>query len=204
MHFSTLWRPLVAFLLLPCALAANAADPVPAAPDKASAALVKAAYLHKFASFVDWPQGSFARPDSPLKIGVLGDAQVWQELVELARDRERDGRPVAVTRLAPGDSLAGYHILYLRAPNLTRMADLLASVPEGVLTVADADGAHPRASVMSFFLDEGRVRFGVSLQAAGHQRLRLSSRLLAVARNVQGLLGAQGLMAQLVRALALA
>jgi hypothetical protein len=57
---------------------------------------------------------------------------------------------------------------------------------------------------MSFFLDEGRVRFGVSLQAAGHQRLRLSSRLLAVARNVQGLLGAQGLMAQLVRALALA
>jgi hypothetical protein len=75
MHFSTLWRPLVAFLLLPCALAANAADPVPAAPDKASAALVKAAYLHKFASFVDWPQGSFARPDStPIFSGLSGRA----------------------------------------------------------------------------------------------------------------------------------
>lgn len=203
MIFSTLWRPLLALLLLSCALAANAAaDTTPAAPDRASAALVKAAYLHKFASFVDWPQGSFARPDSPLKIGVLGDAQVWRELSELARDRERDGRPVAVTRLAAGDSLAGYHILYLRAPTPARIADLLAGVPEGVLTVADADGAHPRASVMSFFLEDGRVRFGVSLQAAGHQRLRLSSRLLAVARNVQGLLAGESVFALLAGAFA--
>jgi hypothetical protein len=199
MIFSTLWRPLLALLLLSCALAGNVAAATEAAPDKASAALVKAAYLHKFASFVDWPQGSFARPDSALKIGVLGDTQVWQELSELARDRERDGRPVAVTRLAPGDSLAGYHILYLRAPTAARIGELLAGVPEGVLTVADADGAHPRASVMSFFLEEGRVRFGVSLQAAGHQRLRLSSRLLAVARNVQGRLGGDNVFALLAR-----
>lgn len=203
MIFSTLWRSLPALLLLTCALAANAAaDATPPAPDKASAAQVKAAYLHKFASYVDWPQGSFAQPDSPLKIGVLGDAQVWQELSELARDRERDGRPVAVTRLVPGDSLAGYHILYLRAPTPARIGDLLSAVPEGVLTVADADGAHPRASVMSFFLEEGRVRFGVSLQAAGHQRLRLSSRLLAVARNVQGLLAGENLLTLLAMVLA--
>jgi hypothetical protein len=205
MLFPILLRRVVALVLLSCALAGNAATASePPAPDKASAALVKAAFLHKFASFVDWPQGSFPRPDSPLKIGILGDAQVWQELADLSRDRDRDGRPVVVTRLAPGDSLAGFHILYLRAPNLPRMADLLAGVPEGVLTVADSDGAHPRGSVMSFFLEEGRVRFGVSLESAGRQRLRLSSRLLAVARNVQGLLGPETVMAWFANALSLA
>jgi hypothetical protein len=183
-------------LLLSFLLATAAAAAAGPAPEQAGTALVKAAFLHKFPSFVGWPPGSFARPDSPLRIGVLGDTEVWQRLAELSRDRDRDGRPVTVTRLAPGDSLSGFHIVYLRASSLARMSDLLATVPEGVLTVADSDGAQPRGSVMSFFMEDGHVRFGVSLEAAGRQRLRLSSRLLTVVRNVQSSLGGRNLLAR--------
>jgi hypothetical protein len=158
------------------AAAAQSAEVVPES-------LVKAAFLHKFASFVEWPGSSFARADSPLRIGVLGDELVLRDLQELARDRDRDGRPVIVGRVLAGDSFAGYHILYLRAPP-ARMAELLARVPEAVLTVADSEGAHPRGSVLSFFYEDGRVRFGASQEAAARQKLRLSSRLLAVARLV--------------------
>jgi hypothetical protein len=147
---------------------------------------VKAAFLHKFASFTEWPEGTFPRADSPLRIGILGDEQVWRDLSELARDRDRDGRPVIVTRLAPGDSLAGHHILYLKAGSPARAADLLAGVREGVLTVVDSDGAHPRGSVLSFFLDEGRVRFGVSLETAARQKIKLNPRLISAARQIQG------------------
>jgi hypothetical protein len=77
--------------------------------------LVKAAFLHKFASFVEWPDGTFTRPEAPLRIGIVGDEQVWRDLSELARDRDRDGRPVIVTRLGPGDPLTGQHILYIKA-----------------------------------------------------------------------------------------
>jgi hypothetical protein len=146
--------------------------------------LVKAAFLHKFASFVEWPDGTFARPDTPLRIGILGDDQVWRDLSELARDRDRDGRPVQVTRLGPGEALAGHHILYIKAASPARIADLLAGVREGVLTIADSDGTHPRGSVLSFFLDEGRVRFGVSVDAAARQKLKLNPRLIAAARQV--------------------
>ena len=152
----------------------------------ASENLVKAAFLHKFASFVEWPQGAFERPDSPLKIGVLGSEPLWQELSELARDRDRDGRPVIVTRLKDGDALAGFHILYIKA-SPARMPELLQRVPEGVLTVADSDGAHPRGSVISFFVEEGRVGFGISLDAATRQHVRLNPRLISVARTIQGL-----------------
>lgn len=160
-----------------------AAQGLPAAPRDT---LVKAAFLHKFASFVEWPEGTFARNDTPLRIGILGDDQVWRDLGELARDRDRDGRPVVVTRLNLNDSLAGFHILYLKASTPSRIADIVALVPEGVLTIADSDGAHPRGSVLSFFLEEGRVRFGVSVQAAAKQKLKLSPRLIAAARQVQG------------------
>lgn len=155
--------------------------------DRPRESLVKAAFLHKFASFVEWPDGTFARPDTPLRIGVLGDEQIWRDLRELSRERDRDGRPVSVARLAPGDPLAGFHILYIKAPTALRVSEMLPLVPEGVLTVADSDGAHPRGSVISFFLEDGRVRFGASVDAATRQRLRLSSRLLSVARNIQGL-----------------
>jgi len=148
--------------------------------------LVKAAFLHKFASFVEWPAGSFPRADTPLRIGILGDEQVWRDLRDLAHDRDRDGRPVVVTRLGPGDPLTGQHILYLRAATPARITELLSTVREGVLTVADSDGAHPKGAVLSFFVEEGRVRFSVSVEAAARQKLRLSSRLLSVARSVQG------------------
>ncbi len=146
--------------------------------------LVKAAFLHKFASFVEWPEGTFPRTDTPLRIGIVGDEQLWRDLLELARDRDRDGRPVFATRVGPGDPVSGFHILYLKANSPARVADLLASVPEGVLTVVDSDGAHPRGCVLSFFLEEGRIRFGVSVEAASRQKLRLNPRLIAAARQV--------------------
>ena len=150
------------------------------ASDQARDTLVKAAFLHKFASFVEWPPGVLG-PETPLRIGVLGDEQVWRDLRDLARDRDRDGRAVSAVRMVPGDSFAGLHILYVKVPP-GRIGDLLAQVPEGVLTVADVDGRHPDGAVISFFLESGRVRFGASLEAAARQKLRLSSRLLSVAR----------------------
>lgn len=156
------------------------------ARDRASDTLIKAAFLHKFASFVEWPQGSFANTTSPLRIGVLGDDGVYKDLAETSRDRDRDGRPVQTVRLTPGDGLAGFHILYLKGSDL-RLAEWLARVPEGVLTVTDSDGPLPRGGVISFFLEEGRVRLGASVEAATQQRLRLSPRLLSAARIVQAI-----------------
>lgn len=165
------------------------------ASEKQRSTLVKAAFLHKFFSFVEWPDGTFARPDAPVRIGVIGDEEMLGDLQELAKDRARDGRVVTVVKVTPGESLAGIHILYIRQSNPARMADILASVPEGVLTVADGDSAHPKGSVMSFFLEDDRVRFGVSLEAAARQRLRLNSRLLSVARKIQGSLESDGAVA---------
>jgi hypothetical protein len=149
-------------------------------------ALVKAAFLHKFFSFVEWPDGTFPRADTPVRIGVVGDEEILQDLQELSKDRARDGRPVTPVRVMPGEPIAGFHILYVKSSGASHMAGLLAAAPEGVLTVADAESAHPKGSVMSFFVEDGRVRFGVSLDAAARQRLRLSSRLLSVARKIQG------------------
>ncbi|MCW5651222.1 MAG: YfiR family protein [Ramlibacter sp.] len=187
-------RPPWMALALALALALLLGGAVPVRParaesaqERATAALVKAVFLHKFASFVEWPAGSFATPTSPLKIGVLGDPTVWKNLLDTARDRDRDGRPVWVTQLTEGAALTGYHILYLKVPSEARLNELLAQVPAGVLTVTDSDGAPPRSGVIHFFLDEGRIQLEVSPDAAARQGLRLSPRLLSAARSVRAI-----------------
>lgn len=169
----------------------------PSGAERPREALVKAAFLHKFFSFVEWPDGAFAKPDSSVRIGVLGDDDVLRDLLELSKDRGRDGRQVTPVRLLPGEPITGIHILYVKAGEGVKMADVLASVPPGVLTVADAESAHPKGSVMSFFLEDGRVRFGLSMEAAARQGLRLNSRLLSVARKIQGSIGFSPLLVHL-------
>jgi hypothetical protein len=53
-----------------------------------------------------------------------------------------------------------------------------------VLTVTESEGALAQGSIINFTLDEQRVRFEVSLYAAELSRIRLNSRLLAVAQRV--------------------
>ena len=147
--------------------------------------LVKAAFLQRFPAFVEWPAGTFASPEAPIRIGVLGDEELLRDLRELVREGPREGRPVVASRVGASDALSGFHVVYLRGLSPARVADILAAVPEGVLTVVDADGQHPPGAVLSFFTEEGRIRFGASVLAANRQRLRLSSRLLTIARQVR-------------------
>ena len=63
---------------------------------------VKAAFLFKFLSFVEWPQAAFAAPGAPLVIGVAGAEDTAAALEQMAAARGAQGRAVVVRRLRAG------------------------------------------------------------------------------------------------------
>jgi hypothetical protein len=147
---------------------------------------VKAAFLYKFGSFVEWPAGTFRSPGAPFVIGVHGDDAVAAELEQITRGRAVEGHPVTVQRVRDGDDLTGLHILFAGGARESRARELLAQARGPVLTVADsALGGRPGA-VLQFTREEGRVRFAASLDAAAARGLKLSSKLLVVAQSVEG------------------
>jgi len=147
---------------------------------------VKAAFLYKFAGYVDWPSAAFARPDTPLTIAVAGADALAAELVQATSGRTVEGRSVVVKRVKPGDSLAGVHILFVGKGENDRLQQWVhAAQPQSVLTVSESDGALAKGSVINFVISERRVRFEVALDSAEKSRLKLSSRLLAVAQQVR-------------------
>jgi hypothetical protein len=63
-------------------------------------------------------------------------------------------------------------------------AILLGLKGSSVLTVGDAPGFAILGGVINFVLDDGRVRFEINLKAAEQAHLKISARLLTVAKVV--------------------
>jgi hypothetical protein len=148
---------------------------------------VKAAYLYKFLDFVDWPATAFEGPKSPFVIGVAGADVLADELDALIARRRVESRPVVARRLRPGEAPKGLHVLFIGRAAASRSAALLAATAQQpVLTVTEADDGLPPGSRINFVVVDKRVRFDVALRGAEAHELRISSRLLGVARRVEG------------------
>ena len=148
---------------------------------------IKAAFLYKFGGFVEWPPAAFARSDIPFTIGVIGADAVAAELEQITAGRSVQGRTVAVRRVRRGDPLTGLHVLFIGQQETARLAEILGGAKsQAVLVVTDSDNALTQGSMINFVAVDDKVRFDVALPPAERGQLRISSRLLAVARKVVG------------------
>jgi hypothetical protein len=180
-------RRLLLLLAAPClALAAGAALAQSQELGLARASAVKAAFLYKFGTFVEWPPGAFESAAAPLVIGVYGDEAVAADLEQVTAGREVDGHPVRVRRIREFDDLPRLHILFAGGARESRVREVLAAARGPVLTVSDGSSGERLGAVLYFVQQEGRVRFGASPEAATARGLRLSAKLLAVAFEVEG------------------
>lgn len=148
---------------------------------------IKAAFLFKFGSYVEWPTGAFASAGAPLMIGVMDADDLADELSAIVAGKSIDGRTVVVRRVREGDPLAGLHILFVGRSSDGRLAQILTPTRgSATLAVTEADGALDAGSMINFVVVDGKVRFDVALQPAQAGSLKISSRLLSVARKVTG------------------
>jgi len=145
---------------------------------------LKAAILVNLLLFVDWKrQGT--QPEDRLNACYLETGPVVTALTEL-EGRQIKGKPLRVVRVEPGQ-IGSCHLLYLTpaaSVHLPRMVPLLRD--SGVLLTGDAPSYVQRGVMLNLAIEEGRVVFGVDLQAVRQAGLGVSSKVLRLARQVQG------------------
>lgn len=160
--------------------AVTAAGQEPAIP----AAQVKAAFVYNFTKFVTWPANAFVTAEQPIRLGIVGDDALAAAL-RVVEGRVAQGRKVEVKRLGPGDDLADCHLVYVAISEQARFVDVLGrSAAAPVLTIGDAPGFTAAGGIVNFFVDGDRVRIEVSADRASARGLKISSKLLQVARVV--------------------
>jgi hypothetical protein len=146
---------------------------------------VKAAFLYRFADYIEWPPTAFASPTSPVTVCVIG-RDPFGPILDMLTDGERVAdRSIAVKRAQKLDDSMGCHVAYVDTKgDPTSLLQAVEGRP--VLTVTngiDETGAH---GIINFVIHDNRVRFDIDVRLAAANGLSISSRLLSVALAVNG------------------
>jgi hypothetical protein len=136
---------------------------------------VKAAFLYNFARFVDWPA---AMASGPLTI-CLADRNPFGGALDATLRGERIGGREVVARVITAPS-PGCHVLFV--PEDASAAPYLRDRQAPTLTVGESDDFIAMGGIVNFVREGGNVRFEIDAMAAERAGLRISSRLLRLAR----------------------
>jgi hypothetical protein len=141
---------------------------------------VKAAFLLNFIKFVEWPESAFEDAASPMSICVLGEDPFGSGLDRIVKAEVVNGRSVTVRRLKRAPAPKSCQVLFLASPN--RELETLAAP---VLTVGEGERFLREGGIIRFVIENRRVRFDVNQTAAEKAGLKISSKLMTVARSVE-------------------
>ena len=153
----------------------------------------EAAYLSKFALFVDWPRGSLAASGGAFAICVVGADPFGPLLDRAAAGRRLGGRAMVVKRLASVDHYPPCQVAFIGGSKTQSVSEALQALHGApVLTVTDsratgagAAGAGAATGVVDFVVMGGRAGFRIDEQAAAESGLAVSSKLLGLAVSVK-------------------
>ena len=145
---------------------------------------VKAAFLYNFAKFVDWPSDAFGGSNAPLIIGVVGDDPFGAALDQAINGKSIGGHSLVVRRLRWGQDLRSCQILYISSSERKHLPQIIQSLRgASVLTVGDMGQFNQQGGIINFILETSKVRFEINSRGANQAGLKISSKLLALAKN---------------------
>jgi hypothetical protein len=145
---------------------------------------VKAAFLYNFTKFVEWPPSAFAEGNGALRLCVLGDDPFGRGLnAALGEGEVVEGRRLTVVRAETLARAGGCQVLFVSRSERERLPQILAPLKSSpVLTVGDSKGFLDQGGIVNFILEGSKVRFEINPAAAEQAGIRISSKLLRLAR----------------------
>jgi hypothetical protein len=156
-------------------------DPAPAADPAA-----KAEMIYNVAKFIQWPGRAFKDSEGQFVFAVMGEDPVAEALVSTLSGRTIAGRPVFVRFVKRIQDLSGSEIAYIAVSEEGRLVETLRALEgRSTLTVADLPDFIGRGGMVDFSQADGQPRFEIHRERAEKAGLKISSRLLAIARVIE-------------------
>jgi hypothetical protein len=146
---------------------------------------LKAAFLYNFTKFVEWPGDSFPSNDSPLRLCVLGNTPFSSELSQVTEGKVVGGHPVQVAVLDNWHHARDCQLVFISSSELMPLRDILHGLRgTSALTVGDSKSFAEEGGMIGLLIEGERMRFEVNLRAATAANLKISSKLLSLAKAV--------------------
>jgi hypothetical protein len=145
---------------------------------------VKAAFLYNFMKFVDWPPSSFQDPSTPVTLCIMGRDPFSPALEAQLTTKTIKERRVVVRHVDSIQQAQSCQVLFVSSSEAAGTPELLRSLhAKPVLTVGETAGFANQGGVIELSLDRDRVRFDVNAKAADTAGLKVSAKLMSVAKS---------------------
>lgn len=148
---------------------------------------LKAVFLLRFGSFMQWPPPPAGASQRDFVIGVLGEDRVLSVLETAVAGETVGGRRVRAVHFQGVHQVRDCEILFIsrsRGSRLRHILNVLDRRP--IVTVSDIDGFTEAGGMIHLQPEDGRVRLRVNLDAARAANISISSKLLGVVEIVGG------------------
>jgi hypothetical protein len=172
---------------------------------------VKAAFIYNFIKFIDSPELAPAESDKkadepaePITIGIIGENPFGKAFEALAKKKIHN-RQVIIKHFGgfaknstkyrekgetkykykDADALKACQVLFVGSAETKYCKQIIDIVKDSsVLTIGETKDFLDTGGIISFVMEQKKVRFGVNLIAAEQAELKIRSKLLRLAKKV--------------------
>ena len=145
---------------------------------------VKAAFVRNFLPFVEWP-AERVPPGEPFLLCVYNGSPITAKLNALTFDPIR-GHRVQIRTMSAVPDLGVCHAVFVPQSESAQVRNIQGRYKGGgVLTITE-DVADRTGAAINMYVANSRMTFDVDIAAADAAGVRISSKLLALAKRVHG------------------
>ena len=148
--------------------------------------MIKAGFLYNFAKFVEWPKEVFKNTTAPLIIGIYGKDLFGSSFDQTIKQKTVQGRGLLIKRFKTLGELTVCHILFINPSEEGHLSKVMSKTKDWhVLTVSEMEGFAELGGIINFIKEGNMIRFEINLDAAEKNGLKISSRLLKLAKIIR-------------------
>jgi len=142
---------------------------------------VKAAFIYNFAKFVEWPDEPH---DNNLTLCVLGEGS-FCAAIRTIKGKIISGKRIQIRRINSIKDLKDCNILFIASSEKHNLPHLIDDLDGSrILTVGDTEGFAEQGVIINLYIENDKVRFKINIGAARRANVKLSSKLLKLAKIV--------------------
>lgn len=139
---------------------------------------VKAAFLYNFPKFVELPG------DDTLTLCIVGNDPFGDALRPL-QGSVTAGKRLVVKRVSSVDAIPACQILFISSSEEGKLESILKYArKKQILTIGDTPGYPQQGVIINFYLENNKVRIEINIDTAEQSKLKISSKLLNLARII--------------------
>ena len=142
---------------------------------------LKAAFIYNFIKFIEWPnQATF----DTFNICLLGK-DPFGKAIDILKGKEVKGWKINVLRINSLKEAENCQVVFispLEATSLKKILNFLKNKP--ILTISEVAGFIEKGGIINFIIIKNKIRFEINERASREAGLKISSKLLRLARKV--------------------